>query len=360
MVAGIRVMIAEGAQMGDEDEYVPRTGDMVIFDRPPPEGGRHRVFQVASHDAQTGMTTFARLPRALPAREMAELGARKVQVVAPSEVEPDWAGAGRRLAREGAGGRPKIQQLAGLGGYLRMAPADEQAALALAQRAADQTGEPVFLAQTGSGELIIGSHDALETAGEGLGTQTLLVVQPGLLGSGASITLRQARELLGSDRAREAVAAAIASAPELPASGGSAAAEAVLQAIAELLPPEQGTRLTIPGWQYREELMPEATQIAARTQADPGPLLLTATTGPVARCDRASPCYADAQAALAGFCCSLTARARPEARPEARLANRRDLPNTEATGKESIPVTSGYLEPDNVDQTRSPGRYWFR
>jgi hypothetical protein len=65
--------------MSDEDKYVPRQGDMVIFDRPPLEGGQHsvlqhRVFQVASHDAQTGMTTFARLPRALSAHEMTELG----------------------------------------------------------------------------------------------------------------------------------------------------------------------------------------------------------------------------------------------------------------------------------------------
>jgi len=264
-------MIPEGAQMSDEDEYVPRQGDMVIFDRPPPEGGQHRVFQVASHDAQTGMTTFARLPRALSAHEMAELGAGKVQVVSPSELEPDWAGAGRRLAREGAGRRPKIYQLAGLSGHLRMARADEQAALALAQRAADQTGEPVLLAQTDSGELIIGSRGALETAGEGLGTQTLLLVQPGPLGSSGSITLRQARALLGSDRAREAVAAALASVPELPASVGSAASEAVLQAIAELLPPEKGAWPTIPGWQYREELRPETAEIAARIQADPGP-----------------------------------------------------------------------------------------
>jgi hypothetical protein len=246
--------------MSHEDEYVPQQGDMVIFDRPPPEGGRHRVFQVASHDAQTGMTTFARLPRALSAHEMAERGAEKVQVVSPGELEPDWAGAGHRLAREGAGGRPRIYQLAGLGGHLRMVQADEQAALALAQRAADQTGEPVLLAQTGSGELIIGSRDALEAAGEGLGTQTLLDVQPGLSGSGGSISMSQARELLSSDRAREAVAAALASVPELPASAGDAAVEAALQAIAELLPAEKGAWTTIPGWQYREELMPEAAE----------------------------------------------------------------------------------------------------
>jgi hypothetical protein len=231
MVARIRAMIAEGAQMSDEDDYVPRQGDMVIFDRPPPEWEQHRAFQVASHDAQTGMTTFARLPHALSAHEMAELGARNVQVVSPNELESDWAGAARWLAREGAGRRPKIYQLAGLDGHWKMAPADEQAALALAQRAADQAGEPVVLVQTGSGELIIGSRGALEAVGDGLGTRTPLLVQPGLLGSS---TPRETRELLGSDRAHEAVAAALASVPELPASVGSAAAEAVLQAIAEL------------------------------------------------------------------------------------------------------------------------------
>ena len=107
--------------MSDGDEYIPRRGDMVIFDRPPLEGGQNgvlqrRVFQVASHDAETGMTTFSRLPRALSAHEMAELGARKLPVVSPAELEPDWAGAGRWLAREGAGRRPKIHQFAGLGG----------------------------------------------------------------------------------------------------------------------------------------------------------------------------------------------------------------------------------------------------
>lgn len=241
--------------MSLEDNYVPQQGDMVIFDRPPPEEGQRRVFQVASYNAQTGMTTFARLPRAFSAHEMTEMGARKVQVVSPSELEADWAGAGRWLAREGAGRRPKIYQLAGLDGHQRMVPADEQAALALAQRAADQTGEPVFLARTGTGELIIGSRAALEAVSEGLGTQALLVVQPGPLSSG-SITLRQARELLGGDQAREAVVSVLASVTASPASAGSAAAEAVLQAIAELLPPEKGTWTTIPGWQHRVELMP--------------------------------------------------------------------------------------------------------
>jgi hypothetical protein len=204
------------------------------------------------------MTTFAALPRALSAREMAELGARRVRVVPPGDVEPDWAGAARRLARKGAGRRPKTHQLAGTdpGGYLRMLPADEQAALALAQRAADQTGEPVLLAQTGSGELVIGSRGALEAAGEGLGTEILLAVQPGPPGSGGGVTLRQMRELLDSGRAREAVAAALASVPEPRCSAGATGAEAVLQAIAELLPPEKESGLTIPGWQYLEELLP--------------------------------------------------------------------------------------------------------
>jgi len=90
--------------MSDEDEHVLRQGDMVIFDRPPLEGGQqsvfqHRVFQVASHDAQTSMTTFARLPRALSAHEMTELGARKLQIMSPSELEPDWAGAGTQAGQ---------------------------------------------------------------------------------------------------------------------------------------------------------------------------------------------------------------------------------------------------------------------
>jgi hypothetical protein len=82
-----------------------------------------------------------------------------------------------------------------------MLRADEQAALALAQRAADQAGEPVLLARAGTGELVIGSPEVLQAVGEALGAQALLAVQPGLDGSGGSITLRQARELLGSDRA---------------------------------------------------------------------------------------------------------------------------------------------------------------
>jgi hypothetical protein len=138
-----------------------------------------------------------------------------------------------------------------------MLRADEHAALTLAQRAADQAGETVLLARTGTGELVIGSPEVLRAVGEALRAQVVLAVQPGLDGSGGSVTLRQARELLGSDRAREAVAAALASVPGPPALAGNTAAEAVLQAVAGLLPPEEKPRLTTPGWQYREELLPE-------------------------------------------------------------------------------------------------------
>jgi|HubBroStandDraft_4_1064222.scaffolds.fasta_scaffold289835_1 hypothetical protein len=239
--------------MGDEYEYVPRRGDMVIFDRDPPGCGQHKVFQVTSHDIQAGTTTFARLPSPLSAHEMAELAPRKLDVISPSELEPDWAGAGRWLAGNGAGARTKICQLAPLDGLVRMLPADEQAALALAQRAADQSGEPVILARTGTGELIIASRGTLQAAGEGLGAQALLVVQPGVLGGSSAV---QARELLSSDQAHEVVAGALASVSESHSSVASAAA--VLQAIAALLPAaEDQAWITVPGWQYRAELTPE-------------------------------------------------------------------------------------------------------
>ena len=258
--------------MSDEGAYVPRQSDIVMFDQPPSGGGQRRLFRVAGHDAQTGMTTFIGLPRPLSAHEMAELGARNVQVVRPDQLVPDWTGAGRRLSAEGAGDRPKIYQLAELdqGDRCRLLRADEQAALALAQRAADEAGQPILLAQTGSGELVIGSPDALEAVGEGLGTRILLAVKPGVTGHGGGITLRQARELLGGDQAREAVASALASVSESPAPPGTAAADVILQAITELLPPEERTWRTIPGWQYRDELMPGAAEAAARIAADPG------------------------------------------------------------------------------------------
>jgi hypothetical protein len=258
--------------MSDEGIYIPQQGDLVFFESPPPEWGQTRLFRVADHDSQTGATTFVRLPRALSAHELTKLGARRVPVVEASE--PDWAAEGDRLARDGAGRRSKIHQIArtNIGdGHRRMAWADDQAALALAQRAADEIGEPVLLSQTGTGELVIGSPDDLDVAGEGLGTQILLTAKPGLSGSGGSITLRQARELLGGEQAREAVAAALSSVAKLPASAGSAATDAVLRAISELLPPEKETERGIPGWQYREELLsPEVREQIERVRADRG------------------------------------------------------------------------------------------
>jgi hypothetical protein len=88
------------------------------------------------------MTSFTGLSRVLSADEMAERGARKISVVAPGELTPDWSIAGRRLAEKGAGNKPKIHHLSPAGGGLRMLQADAQAALALAQRAADQSGVP--------------------------------------------------------------------------------------------------------------------------------------------------------------------------------------------------------------------------
>ena len=242
--------------MSDDDAYVPRPGDTVKFERPPSDEGGRSLFLVASHDAQTGVTSFAGLSRALPADEMAARGARKIAVVAPGELTPDWATAGRRMAEEGAGRKPKIHQLSPAAGGLRMLQADAQAALALAQRAADQSGVTILLARTATGEMVIGAPEVLAAVGEALRARPLLAVHPGLDGSGGSITLRQARELLGSDRAREEVTAALACVPELPASAASIATEAVLRAIATLLPPEEEPKLTTPGWQYREELLP--------------------------------------------------------------------------------------------------------
>jgi hypothetical protein len=116
----------------------------------------------------------------------------------------------------------------------------------------------MLLARTATGELVIGAPELIGAAGDALGARPLLAVHPGLDGSGGSVTLGQARELLDSDRAREAVAAALASVPELPASAASAATEVVLRAVASLLPAEEKPKLTTPGWQYREELYPDS------------------------------------------------------------------------------------------------------
>lgn len=256
--------------MGDQDEYVPREGDFVVFDRSPAEDPRHRMFRVASHDAETGMTTLRGLTRALSAQEMADLGARNAPLVSPDQIRSDWPGVARKIATDGAGSRSKIYQLRGpLHGHWSLKPhTDSQAALALAQRAADETGEPYVLAETRTGELVIGSLSAQGHVSEGLGTQTLLVVQPSLPGDSGSVTLRHVRELLGSIQVREGVRAALASAG-LTGSASSIAADAVLQVIAESLPPEHEKESWLPpGWRYRAELMPRIAEILARAQLE--------------------------------------------------------------------------------------------
>jgi hypothetical protein len=151
-------------------------------DRPPARDSRHRLFRVSSHDADTGMTTFSQLPEPLSARRLGELGARKANVLRPDAVKSDWPGAARRLAREGAGDRSKIQHAyrprSLAGNQHVLAQADDQAALALAQQAADDTGEPVILARVRSGELFIGNEDAFAALADAYEAQTILVVQP--------------------------------------------------------------------------------------------------------------------------------------------------------------------------------------
>lgn len=192
-------------------------------------------------------------------------------VIPPDEVKPDWTAAGRRLDRDGAGGKPKIYQFSGLstnGRHYALKPADDQAALALAQRAADETGEPWILARTAAGNLIAGSHGAMMQAGEGLGAQFVLETQPGVLGNGGSITLSQARDLISSDDAREAAAGVLAAIAGLADSAADAAADAVLQAIVGLLPAERKNLLPWPGWRIRPELMPEIANLEAERQSD--------------------------------------------------------------------------------------------
>lgn len=107
---------------------------------------------------------------------------------------------------------------------------------------------------------MIGGTEALGEVSEGLGTQTLLEVQPGLLGDSGCMTVREAHQLVGSDRARAAVAAALARLREVPGPDDQSAADAVLQAVASLLPAEKGKPGPMAGWQHRPELKPRKEQ----------------------------------------------------------------------------------------------------
>jgi hypothetical protein len=249
--------------MSTEDEYVPQAGDWFVFDRPPGSGSRKVILQVTGHDPVAGITTFGSDPAypvpGMSAQEMADRGARKLPPpISPADFTPDWANAGRRLTRDGGGDKWKIYQLslARLAGQWLMRGADDEAALALAQRAAADADAPVVIARAGSGHLVIGGIDAISEVSEGLGAQTLLEIQPGLPGDSGCMTVRETRQLLGSERARHAVAAALAQLQEVPDSDERAAADAVLHAVSALLPAEKENPGTMAGWQYRPELTP--------------------------------------------------------------------------------------------------------
>jgi hypothetical protein len=258
---------------GQEGSYVPAPGDMVVFDRPPAADSRHRLFRVSGHDAGTGMTTFSQLPEPLSARRLAELGARKASVLRPDEVTSDWPGAARRLAREGAGDRSKIQHAyrprSVAGNQHVMGHADDQAALALAQQAADDTGEPVILARVRSGELLIGNENAFAAVAGAFEAQAILVVHPASPGHDGRLTLRQARELISGQRAREVISAALSSAAQMPDLATSVITNKVIDGLTGLLSAEQDPDPILPpGWRHREELMPRAAEILARIRSE--------------------------------------------------------------------------------------------
>lgn len=101
---------------------------------------------------------------------------------------------------------------------------------------------------------------------QGLAARIRVTVEPSLPGDGNSVTLWQARELLGSDRARQEVAAALASVPGI-APVAETVIDTVLRAVAGLLPAETERPSWLrPGWQYREELMPRIAALLARRQ----------------------------------------------------------------------------------------------
>lgn len=139
--------------MSTEDVYVPQAGDWFVFDQPPIRTHGNVIFQVTGHDSVTGITTFASDPAhpvpGMSAQEMAVRGARKLPPPIPADqFTPDWSRAGRHLARDGNGDKTKIYQLsrAREAGQWVMGGADDEAALALAQRAAADSGAPVVLA----------------------------------------------------------------------------------------------------------------------------------------------------------------------------------------------------------------------
>jgi hypothetical protein len=276
--------------LDEPEEYVPQPGDVVLFDQWPVDGSqprprgdlrpeqrsRYALFRVASHDAATGMTSFADLPDPLSAGQIAEFGGRKTNPIRPWEApKPDWTNTARRLARDGAGSRSKIRHAFQPILYAFQPPcghmvrhADEQAALALAQRAADDRREPVTVARVPSGELLIGNAVAIEEMGEAFGAETIVVAQPGAAEGDSSFTSRQVREFLRSRPAREAITTALARL-EMSDMAVEATVNGIIHRLTGLLASEQEPNLPLPpGWRYHEELMPEAAEVLARIRSE--------------------------------------------------------------------------------------------
>jgi hypothetical protein len=276
--------------MDEPEQYDPQPGDVVFFDRWPVDGSQPRprgdvrpgqrskyaLFRVANHDAATGMTRFADLPDPLSAAQIAEFGGRKTNPIRPWEApKRSWANAACRLARDGAGSRSKIRHAFQPILYAFQPPcghlvrdADEQAALALAQRAADDRREPVIVARVRSGELLIGNAVAIEEMGEAFGAETIVVAQPGATEGDSRFTSRQVRELLTSRPAKEAITTALARL-ELSDMAVEAMVNGIIYRLTGLLASEQEPNLPLPpGWRYHEELMPEAAEVLARIRSE--------------------------------------------------------------------------------------------
>jgi hypothetical protein len=226
---------------------------------------------VASHDADTGLTTFTGLPDPLSAGQIAELGGSKLWRPDDPKRKVDWTHMARKLAREGAGSRTKIrhafQPIRFVRGGHMVRDADEQAALALAQRAADDRREPVIVARLRSGELMIGNALAFEEMGEAFGAETTVVAQPGAAEGDSRFTARQVRELLTSLPAKEAITTALTYGLDLPDPVVEARVNDITRALTGLLASEQEPNLP-PGWRYHEELMPEIAERLARIRSE--------------------------------------------------------------------------------------------
>jgi hypothetical protein len=80
--------------------------------------------------------------------------------------------------------------------------------------------------------------------------------------------LRQARELICGQQAREVISAALNSAAPIPDLARSVITNEVIDGLTGLLSSEHDPDLMLPpGWRSREELMPWAAEIQARIRS---------------------------------------------------------------------------------------------